>query len=140
MANPDVAVHDLIGAAALSGLIKGTKTVAPFDGNLLRIPELAEAENVAGLAVFVVPDLGGESWPFLGVATRHEIAMVRVLIRSEQYDHEGGLELARAVHGAVHLASPSGYYACSASPLAYEGRDDRMHHAWSTVVELRRTV
>lgn len=140
MANPDAAVQDLINAAAISGLTKSTAMVAPFNGNLIRVPELQEAENVAGKAVFVVLDSGGELLPFMGVSTSHQIANVRVLIRSEAYDYDGGLTLAQAVHAACHDKAPSGYYQCRASPLAYEGRDERMHFAWSTIVELRRTV
>ena len=140
MANPDVAVQDLINAASISGLTKSTAVVAPFDGNLIRVPEIQEAENVSGRAVFVVLDAGGELLPFLGGAASHQVANVRVLVRSEAYDYDGGLTLAQAVHAAVHDKAPSGYYQCRASPLAYEGRDERMHFAWSTVVELRRTV
>lgn len=147
MAEPDVAVHDLLGAEALlgtlSGIVKSTKMLPPFDGNLLRVPELSEVENVQGKAIFVIPGGTGEgfSQPFLGSSTRHEVSVVSVVVRSEAYDYDGGLALAQAVRGVIDQASPSGYYACAvAEPKpVYAGRDERFHFVWTMSAQLRRT-
>jgi hypothetical protein len=142
MSEPDVAVHDAIAAANIAVLTKATKTLPPFDGNLIRVPAMDPEENTPGLAVFVYGSGGSLDAPFIGGASSHKIEFVNVMVRSEHFDFAGGQTLAKAVRSALHYQPLSGYYSCTVADAqpTYLGRDERNRHMWSLSVETRRVV
>jgi hypothetical protein len=142
MAEPDVAVHETIAAASISGLTKATRTEPPFNGNLILGPPLGEESNSPGLSVFVLDTGGPLDAPFIGGGKSHRIHAVQVYVRGPRNQYAATMTLAKAVRAALHYATPTGYYACTCRESApiYIGRDDYERHGFSINVELRRVV
>ena len=142
MAEPDVAVLDTISAANIAGLRKATRTVPPFDGNLVLGPPIGEESNSSGFGVFVLDTGGPLDAPFVGGSKSHKIHSVQVYVRGNRMDYVGAFALAKLVRAALHYVTITGYYAChcrEAAPI-YIGRDDYERHGFSINVELRRVV
>lgn len=142
MAEPDIAVHDKIAAASIAGLRKATRSLPPFDGNLILGPPVGEDSNSPGVAVFVLDSGGSLDAPFIGGGKSHQIRSVQILVRGNRRDYAGAMTMAKAVRASLHYATVTGYYACTcrdASPI-YAGLDDYERPNFSLNFELRRTL
>lgn len=105
-----------------------------------------ESQTVPGAiparCVFVVSSGGIQPTAFIdgGNGTKDERLTFQIWIRSNPRDYEGGLTLATAVHSAIDMNPPSGFYEArvrSAEPI-YLRQDDQNHHEWSINVILYR--
>lgn len=97
---------------------------------------------VPARCVFVLSTGGFSSIPFVdgGARTKDERPTVQIYVRSNPRDYSGGKALADAVHAAIDMRPPDGFYEARAttSEPTYVREDEQNHHEWSINVALRR--
>lgn len=145
MSTPDVTIVSILSAACGAGPLgafgmkAATVTDPPFDGSIVRGAVLDSDEGVPDRAVFVIALAGVEDAKLLGVSSRHRVEQAEIFVRGDPVQYAQTFELAETVRSLVHLATVEGYYSIQAlgPTVAYVGRDEKMRHGFSMVVELR---